>query len=111
MGTANMRSTIKRFSTAALVLTIGVLAFAPGAFAQNSSVDTYGGDGGKVQTQIASGGDPSDPSDPGASATGDPGSLPFTGFDIGLAFGGGLLLLGVGASVASLNRRTGTEPS
>ena len=100
-----MRSRSKKFSIAALVLTIGVLAFAPGAFAANSSVKTYGGGGGNIQTQVASG----DPSGPSTTST-DSGSLPFTGFDIGLAFGGGLLLLGLGASVALLNRRTGTEP-
>jgi hypothetical protein len=99
-----MRSRSKRFSIAALVLTIGVLAFAPGAFAANSSVETYAGGGGNIQTQVGSG----DPSGPSASAP-DSGSLPFTGFDIGLAFGGGLLLLGLGASVATLNRRTGAE--
>jgi hypothetical protein len=105
MGTPDMRSTRKNLSIAALVAAIALLAFAPGAFAQNSSAKTYGGGGGNVQTQVASGG----PTDPSAKAP-DSGSLPFTGFDIGLAFGGGLLLLGLGASVATLNRRTGAEP-
>jgi hypothetical protein len=91
--------------TAALVaaLSIGVLlAIAPAALAQSSSVDTYGGSGGKVQSQIN---DPVDPGDP--SATADTSSaLPFTGLDLGLAAGGAFLLLGAGASMAMLSSRT-----
>lgn len=100
-----MTTVTRRLSLAALVVTIAALAFAPGALAQNSSVDTYGGSSGNIQSKIS---DPGDPGDPSATAT-DPGSLPFTGLDLGLAAGGGLLLLGVGASVALLNRRTNTE--
>jgi hypothetical protein len=98
-----MRSTGKTLSVAALAVTIAVLAFAPAALGQNSSVETYAGGGGNVQSQISSG----DPSDPGASATGDPGSLPFTGLDIGLALGGGLVLLVTGALIARFTPRGG----
>jgi hypothetical protein len=102
-----MTSRNRRTSLVALVATALMLAFSQAAFAQNSSVDTYAGDGGDVQTQINSGADPRDPGDPGASADpGDPGSLPFTGFDIGLALGGGLLLLGLGAGVARMTPRS-----
>jgi hypothetical protein len=100
-----MKSRITRLSVAALAIAVLALAFASASFAQNSSVETYGGDGGKVQTQIASGGDPSDPSDPCASATGYPGSLPFTGLDLGLALGGGVILLAAGALIARLTPR------
>jgi hypothetical protein len=96
----DMTATFRRLSIAALVVTIAVLAFAPGAFAQNSSVDTYGGSGGNIQSGISDPGDPGDPGDPSAT---DAGSLPFTGLDLGLAAGGGLLLLGLGAGMAMLS--------
>ena len=44
-------------SSLALVV---VLAFAPTAMASNSSVETYGGQGGEVAGSV-SGGDPTDP--------------------------------------------------
>jgi len=69
------------------------LATAPAALAQSSSVETYGGEGGNTISKV---------NDPGsgsgdASAT---GSLPFTGFDLALAAGGGLLLLGAGVALS-----------
>ena len=84
---------------------IAALALAPSALA-NSSVTTYAGNGGNAQANIQSGGPgtPSagTPSDPSAKAT---GALPFTGFDLTLAFGGALLLLAGGASIAALAAR------
>jgi hypothetical protein len=79
---------------------IAALALAPSALA-NSSVTTYAGNGGNAQANIQSGG-PGTPSDPSAKAT---GALPFTGFDLTLAFGGALLLLAGGASIAALASR------
>jgi hypothetical protein len=85
---------------------IAALALAPSALA-NSSVTTYAGNGGNAQANIQSGG-PGTPSGPGTSS--DPsakatGALPFTGFDLTLAFGGALLLLAGGASIAALTSR------
>ena len=70
------------------------LATAPAALAQSSSVDTYGGQGGNTISQV---------SDRGSGGSGDPsatGALPFTGFDLALAAGGGLLLLGAGIALS-----------
>jgi hypothetical protein len=95
-----MKSRMTRLMVAALAAGVLALAFASAAFAENSSVGTYSGGGGGVQTQVASGGDPSGP-----SATSDSGSLPFTGFDVGLALGGGLILLAGGALIARFTPR------
>ena len=79
-----------------------VLAFAPVAAASNSSVETYGGQGGELAGSVSGG----DPSDPGAS--GDPASnssaLPFTGLDLELLAGGGLILLLGGVAMARMSR-------
>lgn len=81
-----------------LLALVGVLAVAciliasPAAFAQDSSVGTYGGSGGESQAQIEE--------TAGLTATSDPGALPFTGLDLALIAGGGLLLLGTGVLVA-----------
>lgn len=81
------------------------------ALAQSSSVKGYGGKGGATQSALSSGGPGSTGSGggPTAESTGS-GALPFTGLDVGLAIGGGLLLLGAGAAVTALTprRRLGT---
>jgi hypothetical protein len=67
------------------------------ALAQDSSVETYSGGGGDAVIPVEQGVDPADP------ATADPtGALPFSGLDIGLALGGGLLLLGTGMAISRL---------
>ena len=73
------------------------LALAPVAMAENSSVGTYGGQGGEVAGSVASG----DPSDPGAEADSN-SALPFTGLDLPLLAGGGLVLLLAGAGMARM---------
>jgi len=78
-----------------------VLAFAPAAVAQNSSVETYSGKGGEA-TGVANN-DPTDPGSPsGTSSSDGGGALPFTGLDVGFLIGGGLLLIAVGAALARL---------
>ena len=76
------------------------------AVAQTPSDDGYEADGPTVQNQIESGGAPvasSEPgSDPSASAGPDGGEkagLPFTGLDLGLLAGAGVLLVGLGAGM------------
>lgn len=76
-----------------------VLALAPAASAQSSSVDTYGGNGGAV-AGVSSGGGPG--SGTGSSSS---GSLPFTGLDVGLIAGGGLVLLLMGIGMARITAR------
>jgi hypothetical protein len=100
-----MTARMTRFTVAVLAAGVLALAFASASFAANSSVETYSGGGGNVQTQVASGGNPSEP-----SATSDSGSLPFTGFDVGLALGGGLILLAGGALIARLTPRGERTP-
>ncbi len=94
------------------VVVVAVVAlasvYAPGAFAQNSSLGGYLGNGGATQANLSSGGGGSNGSEPAAqtaSANTSSGSLPFTGLDIGLAIGGGLLLLGAGAAITVLGPR------
>jgi hypothetical protein len=82
-----------------------VLAAAPAALADSSAVDTYGGNGGSVAAGVAAGGS-------GGSAGSDTsGSLPFTGLDVGLIVGVGLVLLLIGVAMARLSRRADPQGS
>jgi hypothetical protein len=76
------------FFTLAIAL-LGILTSAGIALAQSSSESGYGGQAGAVQAEVDGG-----------------GALPFTGLDVGLLIGGGLLLVGVGASLRRLSRST-----
>jgi hypothetical protein len=89
-----------RMILSTMVLVVG-LALAPAALA-NSSVETYGGQGGEVAGSVSSGG----PTDPGATAdTNSSSALPFTGLDLELLAGGGLLLLLGGFGMARMVAR------
>ena len=91
-----------RMILSTMVLVVG-LALAPAALA-NSSVETYGGQGGEVAGSVSSGG----PTDLGATADADANSssaLPFTGLDLELLAGGGLLLLLGGFGMARMVAR------
>jgi hypothetical protein len=90
-------------SAATVVL---ALAFAPAALAQSSSVDTYGGQGGEVAGLVSSGdsGSPGSPSGDGTASSSS--ALPFTGLDVTLLAGGGLVLLLAGIGMARLVGRT-----
>lgn len=83
---------------------IAALGLASVASAESSSVETYGGNGGQV-AGIAS----SNTGDPGSTAQASSGSLPFTGMDVSLLIGGGVVLLLAGVGMAKLTART--EPS
>ena len=88
------------------VVAVIVLALAPVAHGQGSSVETYGGQGGNVASNV--GGN-------GASGAASPAShsgssaLPFTGLDVAFLGGGGLLLMLAGALMASMVGRTKPE--
>jgi len=73
------------------------LALAPAAWADESSVQGYGGEAGSVLSQV--------PPEP-AGEQADGGSLPFTGLDVGfmLALGAGLVVAGFGLNLL-LRRR------
>ncbi len=88
----------KKFALAvAAVAAVAVLAFSGAAFAADPAATAYGGLAnqqqgavqGAVDTQATSG-----------------GSLPFTGFEVGIAFIAGLALLGTGLVVRRSSRRS-----
>jgi hypothetical protein len=84
---------------AALVIT----TFAPSALAgghKGSSSLGYAGPGGK-QASIQ----PKKVAPAGAQASKDNGTLPYTGADIALVGGAGVLLIGFGVGIHSLSRR------
>ena len=104
------RGTMSRFRGIVAVITVvAAMALAPAAFAQSSSVEVYGGQGGEAVGALNNN-DPTNPgttSNPGTTAGGGAsadagGALPFTGLDVGLLIGGGLLLIAVGAGLARL---------
>ena len=95
-----------------LAVVVAALVLASSAMAA-PSVDTYGGQGGQTQGQLES----NNPAGPGsgsraATASGNTastdtdGALPFTGLDLALMLGGGVVLLAVGASMAKLTPRS-----
>lgn len=87
----------------ALIAVIVALVLAPAALAQQSSVETYGGQGNEV-ANVTEGADPGNgegnPAGTASAGSGGEGTLPFTGLDIGLLAAGGALLFGVGLVLA-----------
>ena len=79
------------------IFTSAFLALAPSAMAQGSSVETYGGQGTEVAGLESGGASP--------ATEGGAGSLPFTGLDLALLVGGGLVLLLIGLTLARSVRR------
>ena len=82
------------------IVMVVALALAPAAFANNSSVGTYGGAGGEVAGSVSGG----NATDPGTAAS-NSSALPFTGLDLALLAGGGLLLLLGGVGMARMAAR------
>jgi hypothetical protein len=78
---------VKKTATIVGLALVSFLVLASTALAQDSSVSGYGGQAGGVEQQVETG-----------------GALPFTGLDLGLLIGGGLLLLAVGAGLRRLGR-------
>jgi hypothetical protein len=75
------------------VVVIGALALAAGSLAANTKPPAYRGNAGNVQQEVK-----------GEANT--LGSLPFTGLDLALIVGGGLLLVIAGVSIRRVaNRR------
>jgi len=103
-----------------LTAVAAVLALAPAAFAQSTGTG-YGGQAGGVAGQVAPGGPPSGGgAAEGAAAAGAPsggaaaaeagepeegGLLAFTGLDVALIVGGGLLLLAGGVALSRVVAR------
>ena len=90
------------------VVVAAVLALAPAALAQSAGAG-YGGEGGGVAGETASGGAPDVPNQAGAAGDVNPadegGLLPFTGLDVALMVGGGLLLLAAGVALSRMVSR------
>jgi hypothetical protein len=87
---------MKLFLSAVTILAMFVAMAVPAA-AQNG----YSGTGGQVQTQVQ---------DTGATTSGSgsgSGSLPFTGLDVALLAGAGLLLAGAGIAMRRVTRAPG----
>ncbi len=96
----------------AILTVVGALALAPAAFAQSTGTG-YGGPAGGVAGQTAQGGNGSNGSGvagntsnsgPAATqaSTGNNGVLAFTGLDLALLAGGGLVLLASGVALSRL---------
>ena len=88
-----------------LTLSALALALAPASALAQSSDDGYETDGPTVQNQIEGGGtagqnESGNPTPSNDSAdSGEEAGLPFTGLDLGLLAGAGVLLVGMGAGV------------
>jgi len=87
---------MKLFLSAITILTLFVAMAVPAA-AQNG----YSGTGGQVQTQVQDTGSATSGSGSGS------GSLPFTGLDVALLAGAGLLLAGAGIAMRRVTRAPG----
>jgi hypothetical protein len=87
---------MKLFLSAITILALFVAMAVPAA-AQNG----YSGTGGQVQTQVQDTGSATSGSGSGS------GSLPFTGLDVALLAGAGLLLAGAGIAMRRVTRAPG----
>lgn len=89
---------------AALVaLALGCLAFPAGALAAASSQAGYSGPGGVVQSDVAGAASGSGRTAAQPVRGGGSTSLPFTGFDVLLLAGAGVLLMGGGLALRRLS--------
>jgi hypothetical protein len=92
-----------------LAAVAAVLALAPAAFAQTA--DPYAGTGGGTQGQVAQGGTAGGNAGGAPSVASEPtesdsdGLLAFTGLDVALIAGGGLLLLAGGVGLSRMVAR------
>jgi hypothetical protein len=85
-----------RSLTVALIVAAIALAASSAAYA-GSAQETYGGAGGNVQTDVQRGANA-----PQATGAETAGGLPFTGLDLTLMLGGGLVLIGSGVALSRL---------
>jgi hypothetical protein len=94
----------------AILTVVGALALAPAAFAQSSGTG-YGGPAGGVAGQTAQGGANNNGNVAGETSNSGPaatqasssnGVLAFTGLDLALLAGGGLVLLASGVALSRL---------
>jgi len=87
----------------ATVLTVGALGASSTAYAGGSAEHIYGGRGGNVQAQVQGGAkDPNSAQGVSAASAETPAGLPFTGLDLTLMLGGGLVLVASGVALGRL---------
>jgi hypothetical protein len=91
--------------TSLLAVVVLVLVMAVPAFAQNATQDGYTATAGQVQAQVDD--ESSAPVAATTSGGGGGGSLPFTGLDVALLAGAGLLLVGAGLGMRPLTQAPG----
>jgi hypothetical protein len=91
--------------TSMIAILVVMLVVAAPAVAQTASQNGYSGTGGQVQAQVD---DPS--STPVASTDSGGGSLPFTGLDLALLAGAGVVLVGAGIGMRRLTRAPSSDP-
>lgn len=82
-----------------LIVVVLVVMLAPAAAAQSEdpAVTAYGGVAGEIQGTL---------DEPATEETQTVGTLPFTGLDLALAGGAGVLLLGLGFGLRRASRNT-----
>ena len=97
-----MRKTIVLFVLLATALSLAGSAFASGS---GSAKAAYDGPSAKVQSVVKGTKQSGVNSVKGAVASAKPNTLPFTGLDLGVILGGGLVLLTMGASLRRLSRK------
>ena len=88
-----------------LVLTVAALTASSNAFAAGSAQHTYAGNGGNVQADVQQGA--KDPNGTATASAKTPAGLPFTGLDLTLMLGGGLVLIASGAMLSRVAIRGG----
>ena len=86
--------------TSMVAILVLALALAAPAFAQPSSQDGYTDQAGQVQAQV----DEESSAPVAVTGSGGGGSLPFTGLDVALIAGAGVLLVGAGIGMQRLTR-------
>jgi hypothetical protein len=91
--------------TSLLAVVVLVLVMAVPAFAQNATQDGYTATAGQVQAQVDD--ESSAPVAATTSGGGGGGSLPFTGLDVALLAGAGVLLVGAGLGMRRLTQAPG----
>jgi hypothetical protein len=101
-----MKADMKTRLTSILAILVVALVVAAPAFAQTASQNGYSGPGGQVQAQVDDEANaPVAVAESGGGGGG--GSLPFTGLDVALLAGAGLLLAGAGIGMRRLTRAPG----
>jgi hypothetical protein len=105
-----MKILMKARLTSIFAVLVVVLVMAAPALAQTATQNGYSGTGGQVQAQVDD--DASAPVAVTGSSGGDGGaSLPFTGLDVAMLAGAGVLLAGAGLGMRRLTRAPGGGPA